>query len=172
VAQAQGADVLLVDLSPFRLDVGYQCGIKHTSDAHAEPLAGAVQRVFGPVGVDVVLECVGIEATMDAAINTIAKGGLIVVVGVFGEKPRVDLGLVQDRELTLVGTLMYRHEDYRRAIQLIADNQVLTEPLDSAHFPLADYAAAYEFIQHQSDRSMKVFIDVLEDRGSGLGIRD
>ena len=43
----------------------------------------------------------------------------IVVVGVFGQKPPVDLGLVQDRELTLLGTLMYQKPDYERAIELV-----------------------------------------------------
>jgi L-iditol 2-dehydrogenase len=160
VARAMDAEVLLTDISDFRLELGRRCGIKHTSNARSESLTEAAVRAFGNAGVDVVLECVGLEVTIDAAINTIAKGGLIVVVGVFGEKPRVDLGLVQDRELRLVGTLMYRREDYQRAVDLIADEKILTGLLDTGHFPLEDYTAAYEFIEQRSDRSMKVFIDV------------
>ena len=95
-----------------------------------------------------------------AAVSAIGKGGTIVVVGVFGEKPRVDLGLVQDRELTLRGTLMYRKEDYQSAVALLANGQVAAAPLDSRHFPFAQYDDAYTFIQRQGDKCVKVFVDL------------
>jgi len=88
------------------------------------------------------------------------KGGTIVVVGVFGEKPRVDLGLVQNNELNLAGTLMYKQEDYEDAVVLIASGKVATTPLMSRHFSMDDYLAAYQFIDQARDKSMKVFIDI------------
>ena len=125
-----------------------------------ESLKDASNRVFGPDGFDVALECVGVESTMTAAIQSIEKGGTIVVVGVFGDKPRVDMGLVQDRELNLHGTLMYKREDYERAVELIASGQVVTGPLMSRHFAMDDYLDAYHFIDQQRDQTMKVFIDI------------
>lgn len=160
VAQAAGARVLITDLSDYRLEVARQCGLPHTSNAGQEALETAAQRAFGAAGFDLALECVGVEATMTAAIETIQKGGVIVVVGVFAEKPRVDLGLVQDRELTLKGTLMYQRRDYERAIELIAAAKIVTRPLFSEHFPLDRYLDAYHFIEARGARSMKVFIDV------------
>jgi L-iditol 2-dehydrogenase len=70
------------------------------------------------------------------------------------------MGLVQDRELNIHGTLMYKAEDYRRAVELIASGRVITEPLMSQHFPFDAYLEAYRFIDRQGDRTMKVFIDV------------
>ncbi|MBN1912591.1 MAG: zinc-binding dehydrogenase [Pirellulales bacterium] len=163
VARASDADVLVTDLSDFRLDVARRCGISHTSRADRETLWEATARAFGSSGFDVAWDCTGCEAPVDAAVGSIAKGGRLVVVGVFAEKPRVDLGLVQDRELSLLGTLMYRRNDYQRAIELIVAGKIATGPLDSAHFRFEDYAAAYEFIERQSDRSMKVFIDLFDD---------
>lgn len=163
VARAEGAETLSVDISEYRLEVARACGLAATSNARQETLAEAGERVFGPHGFDVAFECVGVEATIGAAIATLQKGGTLVVVGVFGEKPRVDLGLVQDRELTLRGTLMYRREDYERAIELMARGDVQTAPLISRHFPLERYLDAYRFIDAQGERSMKVFVDVTSD---------
>jgi L-iditol 2-dehydrogenase len=160
VARSEGAKVLITDLSDYRLDVARQCGLPKTSNAGAEALAQAVERVFGPDGFDVGFECVGVEPTMTAAVETIQKGGTLVVVGVFGEKPRIDMGLVQDRELNLHGTLMYKAEDYRLAVDLIASGGIITEPLMSRHFPFESYLDAYHFIDNQRDRTMKVFVDV------------
>lgn len=160
VAQASRAQVLITDLSDYRLDIARQCGLENTSNAGEESLADAAQRVFGSDGFEVVLECVGVEDTMTAAIENIQKGGTIIVVGVFGEKPRVDMGLVQDRELNLRGTLMYKRPDYERAVELIAAGAVATEPLFSKHFPMDNYLDAYQFIDAQRDKTMKVFIDI------------
>ena len=160
VARANGAQVLITDLSEYRLEIAQQCGLEGISNAAKENLADAAGRIFGPEGFDVVFECVGVEDTMTAAIENIQKGGTIVVVGVFGDKPRVDMGLVQDRELNLHGTLMYQRTDYERAVDLIDTGEVITAPLFSRHFSLDDYLDAYHFIDTQSDKTMKVFIDV------------
>ena len=160
VARSEGAKVLITDLSDYRLEVAAKCNLANRSNATTETLSDARARVFGPDGFDVAFECVGAELTIEAAIQTIAKGGTIVVVGVFGEPPRVDIGLVQDRELQLRGTLMYQHADYQRAVELIRSGAIITDPLISKHFPLTEYAAAYEYIIRTGDKTMKVFIDL------------
>lgn len=160
VAQANGSQVLITDLSNYRLEIARQCGLEGTSNAAEESLADAAGRIFGQDGFDVVFECVGVEDTMTAAIENIQKGGTIVVVGVFGEKPRMDMGLVQDRELNLHGTLMYQRPDYERAVELIDSGAVVTDPLFSKHFSMDEYLEAYRFIDTQRDKTMKVFIDV------------
>jgi L-iditol 2-dehydrogenase len=159
-ARSAGARVLITDLSAYRLEVARQCGLPGASNANEETLAQASQRVFGRDGFDVAFECVGVEPTIAAAVATIQKGGTLVIVGVFGEKPRIDMGLVQDRELNIHGTLMYKAEDYRRAVELVASGEVITEPLMSKHFPFDAYLEAYRFIDQQGDRTLKVFIDV------------
>jgi len=160
VARARGANVLVTDLSAHRLDIARRCGLSQVSNPKEEPLASAARRVFGEGGFDLAFECVGVEPTLTEATENLAKGGSLVVVGVFGDKPRMDLGLVQDRELTVTGTLMYQRRDYEQAVSLIASGAVVTEPLMSEHFPLDDYLAAYQHIDRQGDKTMKVFIDV------------
>lgn len=160
VAQAEGARTLVTDVSDFRLDVARRCGLEATSNARTETLAAASSRVFGRGGFDVAFECAGVEETINAAIGTIQKGGTIVLVGVYGDRPRLDIGLVQDRELNLVGTLMYKYEDFTRAVELMAAGRVTTAPLDSRHFAFEQYPGAYRFIDQAGDQSMKVFIDL------------
>jgi len=160
VAKAAGARVLITDLADYRLSVAYQCGLDHTCNVEKQPLAEAARRVFGNDGFDVAIECVGVEATVDAAIENIAKGGRIVAVGNFPEKPRVNMALIQDRELSLIGTLMYKHEDYQRAVELLASGAIVTGPLETKHFPFEHYPDAYRYIIDQAGKCMKVFLDL------------
>ena len=44
-------------------------------------------------------EAAGIEASLDDAVQNIQKGGDIVVLDVFRDRPRVDMSVVGDREL-------------------------------------------------------------------------
>ena len=160
VARAAGARCLLTDVSAFRLDVARQCGFEHTSDAAGESLRDAARRAFGTDGIDAAFDCAGAPASIEAAVGAVSKGGTIVVVAVFSEPAPVNLGRVQNDELTLRGTMMYWRYDYLRAIEAMQSGEVDTDPLDSRHFPLAEFAAAYAFIEQAGPEAMKVFIDV------------
>ncbi len=159
-ARSRGANVLITDVSSHRLDVARRCGLAQRSSASEESLHEAADRAFGDDGFDVAFDCAGVEATISAGVSEIAKGGRIVVVAVFDGPTPVDLSLVQDRELELVGTLMYRRDDYEQAIEWIVSGALTLDPLMGRHFDMADYAAAYRYVDSRGDEAMKVFIDV------------
>jgi L-iditol 2-dehydrogenase len=160
-AAGLGAEaVMITDLSDFRLDKARECGITARVNVTRDDLAAEVLRHFGPDKADVILECVGAEAAVTSAISVARKGSTLIVVGVFGHKPTVDLGLVQDRELTLRGTLMYQHEDYRTAIDLVATGKVKLAPLVTDSFPFDRYLDAYRYIEQTGDLALKVMIEL------------
>jgi L-iditol 2-dehydrogenase len=107
-----------------------------------------------------ILECVGAQATIHQAVSLARKGSTIVVVGVFGKKPEVDLGLVQDRELSLVGTLMYQKVDYERAIALAAAGKLHLAEMITQRFAFEQYLQAYEMIEDSGGKYMKVMIEL------------
>jgi L-iditol 2-dehydrogenase/threonine 3-dehydrogenase len=153
-------NILITDISDYRLEIAQECGIENTSNAGKESLADAVKRVFGTEGFQVAFEAAGVEATLSAAIENIEKGGEIVVLGVFGEKPCIDMSVVGEHELSLIGTLMYKHEDYVEAAQMIAEGKIITEALVTKHFAFEQYPEAYKYIEAQGDKTMKVMIDL------------
>ena len=152
--------VLITDLSDYRLEVARKVGIDAVSNARTESLAAAAARAFNGEGFEVALEAVGSETTMGQAIAAIDKGGTIVVVGVFGSKPAIDMARVGEHEILMIGSMMYRREDYETAVAWIADGSIRTEPLYSRHFPLERYADAYRYIDEQGDQAMKIFVDL------------
>ncbi len=163
-AQAEGATgVIITDVSDYKLDKARACDLEHTVNTgqdQGSSLGETILRIFGPDKADVILECVGVQDTMSQAIQFARKGSQIVVVGVFGQKPIVDVGLIQDRELTMIGTLMYQKEDYERAITLVASGRMQLDPLITHRFAFADYLEAYHAIEASQGRYMKVMIDL------------
>lgn len=154
------AKVLITDVSDFRLEVARQVGMAATCNVAKESLADAVEREFGPDGFDVAVEVAGVEASLASLVAGIGKGGTVLIVGVYGEKPRVDMSVVCEHELTVMGSMMYRHEDWVQAVRWIASGEVKTGPLVSKHFSFEQFPAAYAFIEAEGERSMKVMIDL------------
>jgi L-iditol 2-dehydrogenase len=161
VAKSIGAAAVMnTDISDYRLNMAEECKIDFTVNTGKENLDGAILKHFGPDRADIILECVGAEQTMTEAVSCARKGTNIIVVGVFGRKPVVDLGVVQDRELSLIGTLMYRREDYEKAVELVRSNKLCLEKLITNHFPFLSYLDAYRYIDRAKDRAMKVMISL------------
>jgi len=163
VAKGMGAaKVMITDVSDYRLGLARECGVDVAVNTGREDLPSRVRDGFGEEKADLILECVGAGPTISQAIAAARKGTDIVVVGVFGDKPQVDMGTVQDRELRLIGTLMYQEPDWRKAIELIGSRKVNLQPLVTNHFAFADYKKAYEYIDANRERAMKVMITVQE----------
>ena len=160
-AKALGAkSILITDVSDFRLEIAKKVGIDYTINPIKQDLSEEIVKAFGPDRADLIIECVGINQTIDDAIANARKGTDIIIVGVFGDKPVVDLSTVQDRELRLIGMLMYQTKEYLKAIELIHSGRVQLEPLMTKHFKFEDYDKAYQYIKEKKDKVMKIFIDV------------
>ena len=74
----------------------------------------------------------------------------------------MDLAVLNDHELDLNTTMMYRNEDYIEAIELVNAGKVQLQPLVSKHFAFKDYAEAYRYIDANRETTMKVIINVQE----------
>ena len=117
-------------------------------------------RAFGSDKADVIYDCAGNDTTMNWAIRSARKGSLIILVAVFSKMANVDLAVLNDHELDLNTTMMYRHEDYVDAIRFVEQGLVHLEPLMSRHFPFREYLDAYRFIDQNPEKAMKILIDV------------
>jgi L-iditol 2-dehydrogenase len=155
---------MITDLIQDRLDLATKLGADHAVNPSRTDLAQALEAAFGPQRADVILECVGIAATARDAVRVARKGTRIVLVGVFEEEVAVNLGLVQDRELELVGTLMYVEDDFPTALELVRAGQIEVESLITHHFPLGQAAEGFA-VADSRGAALKVVLDVKQDNG-------
>lgn len=158
--KALGANnVLLSEVSAYRLDTAKKCGIT-TVNPKEKKLQDAIFETFGPDGADVIFECIGNPATIREEVDIARKGSTIIIVGVVPELCPVDMGFVQDHELSIIGTAMYRTEDYLESIELVGKGLIELDALISHHVEFSRYAEAYKLIEEQKDKAMKVMIDM------------
>lgn len=161
VARAFGAEAIMVtDISDYKLNKALACGLDVAINTADGDLNTALRRAFGPDRADLILECVGVQATATQAVECARKGTTVVIVGVFAEQPVVNLGYVQDRELALIGTAMYRKPDYERAIELVTSGEMHLDELITHRFPFEEYLQAYHAIERSNGEYMKVMIEL------------
>ena len=157
--KAKGANVLISEVSEYRLTAAKKCGLR-TVNPMEMPLKDAIFQTFGEDGADVIFECIGNPKTLKEEIDIARKGSDIIVVGVIPDLCSVDMGFVQDHELRISGSAMYRTPDYLEAIDLVAKKQIDFDTLITHHVPFDRYEDAYRLIEEQKDKAMKVIIDM------------
>ncbi len=160
-AKGMGAGrVMITDVSDLRLEKAKECGADYTVNTREKDFGQALVDFFGPDKADVIYDCAGNNITMGQAIQHARKGSTIILVAVFAGMASIDLAVLNDHELDLNTSMMYRSEDYEAAIALASTGKVKLMPLLSKRFPFHEYLAAYRYIDENRESTMKVLIDV------------
>jgi len=154
------AEVLITDISDYRLSLAKSLGADYAVNTKDKDFGKVLTDAFGPDKADVIYDCAGTDITMNQAIQNARKGSTIILVAVFANMANVDLAKLNDSELDLNTSMMYRHEDYVDALKFVSEGKIQLAPLASAHFPFAEYDAAYKYIDANRESTMKVLIDI------------
>jgi len=159
--KALGAEsVMITDICEGRLALARECGADYACNTKNKDFGQAMVESFGNDKADVIYDCAGNDVSIGQAIKNARKGSKIVLVAVFAAMAHLDLALLNDHELDLDTSMMYRHEDYEEAIRLVSEGSLRLVPLMTKHFPFSDYKKAYEYIEENPEKTMKVLIDV------------
>ena len=158
-AKVRGAKkVLITDISDYRLEKAKECGIDEVLNVKETPFAEGVAKCFGDEGFQVGMEAAGVQESLDVLMENVEKGGDVVILGVYAKNPTVNMFYLGEHELNVFGSMMYKHEDYLAAVEMIESGKIILEPLITKHFPFDEYLRAYEYIEREGDKSMKVII--------------
>ena len=159
--KALGAsEVRITDISDYRLEPAKSLGVDYAVNTKDKDFGEVLVESFGPDKADVIYDCAGNDISMGQAIKYARKGSTIILVAVFGKIATVDLAVLNDHELDLDTSMMYRHDDYVDAIRLVNEGKIQLKPLMSKHFAFKDYLDAYKYIDDNRETTMKVLIDV------------
>jgi threonine dehydrogenase-like Zn-dependent dehydrogenase len=133
-------------------------------------LARAVRSTTGSMvigdqltgGVPAVVDCVGTEATLTQALQVVAPGGTLHVVGMPAQTT-LDLTALWHRETNLRGCYAYERPDFDTAAELVASSAL--DRLVSATYPLARYEDAIDHAANSGRRgAVKIAFDLRDER--------
>lgn len=142
VAKSTGAEVLISEVNESRLAFAKGNGILTVNPMETD-LADYVSEWTEGKGADVVFEVSGVKQAIEAMTEIAAVRGRICMVAIHSEKPVIDLFQFFWKELELLGARVYEHQDFEKAIELIASKQIDIEPYITSVNVLGDINTAF-----------------------------
>ena len=83
-----------------------------------------IRKITNGGGIDVVLDTVGLESTINLALDILNINGAIVVVGLFGKEIRAPLFQTVIQEYQIYGSLWGNYNELREVIELAKKGKI------------------------------------------------
>ncbi|MEU6076955.1 zinc-binding dehydrogenase [Micromonospora sp. NPDC047074] len=164
-ARNAGAGPMIVsEPSPARRALAAKLGFAHV----VEPadLRAALDELTRGLGADLVYECTGVPSLFQPSAELVRRGGTLALLGYPLENSTVSYGDWQSRELTVIGSLAYHHEDFVAAMQAIAAGRLDVASLHTGTFGLSSLGDILEELDSGRSEHTKVLIDPSRDARS------
>jgi L-iditol 2-dehydrogenase len=155
-ALIRGAARVIVVGRGQRLAKAAALGFETVDTAAGDP-AGAVRRMTGELGVDVVLECAGVPETVAWALDMLRRGGRCAAVGIPTASAEINLQKLVLDELELVGSRASAGE-MRRVIPHVEQDRMRVGEMITHRFPLSRYAEAMATFNDRSSGAIKIIV--------------
>jgi L-iditol 2-dehydrogenase len=158
-ARAAGCSrVLVADVDRTRLKLAQEAGADEVILASGADLVRDVHALTEGRGVDVVLEAVGRDETVSAAVDAVRKGGTVTLIGNITPTVTLPLQKVVSRQIRMQGSCASCGE-YPEVMELVSNGKIRVTPLITAVVPLSDGAAWFERLHAREPNLMKIVID-------------
>ncbi|XP_066970378.1 sorbitol dehydrogenase-like [Macrobrachium rosenbergii] len=159
-AKAMGAtNILVTDIRDSRLEMAKSMGATHTMlvmEEDPQILAQKVEYIMGCMP-ESTLECTGVESSLSTAIYATRSGGVLVLVGIGGNKLTLPIVNAAVREVDIRG--VYRYTNcYPTAINMVAKGLIDVKPLITHRFRFDEFKKAFEVFRAGTDGAIKCMI--------------
>jgi len=157
VRHAGARHVVVSEPNAFRRDLAVKMGATLAVDPRERDLHSAQQELGMVEGFDIALEMSGVEAALRGAIDNMAHGGRIAILGIPTDEISLDVNTIVFNQLTLRG--IYGREMYETWYQMtvMLQSGLDIKPAITHRFGFRDFEAA--FAAARSGDSGKVIMD-------------
>lgn len=158
VARELGAEVMLVDLSEHRLELGRAIGCQGTVWTGPERAIASVKQWAGDAGPPVAIDATGVPGAVRAMIDMVSSAGRAVQVGMSPDEVAVRIGSLTEKEIDLLGVSCCDSDDFDAAVGVVERNHEQIARLVSHEFELQRAPEAMRFAIGNPTEVMKVVI--------------
>ncbi len=149
--------IIAIDLDQTKLDLAVKLGADLALNPEADNIQREIQAATQNRGADYAFEAVGIESTVELSVNSVRKGGTVILVGNVSSSVRIPLQAVVTRQLKLQGSCAIAGE-YQAVLDMIARKKINLDPILSAEAPLSEGAAWFERLYRKEPGLIKVVL--------------
>lgn len=135
---------------------------KRGADVLIDPSSGnfaeKISEATGAGMCDIAFEAVGREVTANQSIKALRKNGTAVWVGVSEHEIKTDMHEIVTCQRTIIGSMNYTHEEFKKTAELIGEGKLRTDGLISGTVTLEHAGEYFEILHNDPDDYLKVMI--------------
>ena len=130
---------IVVDVDQAKLDAALEQGASAAINPNHED---ALMKIFELTGgeASAAIDFVGSEQSVAFGINTLAKGGKYIIVGLFGGELKVPLPMIPIMERKILGSYVGSPQDMKELMELVNAGKV--DPIPVEQRPISEVNAA------------------------------
>jgi len=149
--------VIAVDIDQQKLQLAKEFGAGYTFNSNENNLRNKIEGLTKKRGADLAFEVVGITDSVNTAINSIRKGGAVVLVGNLSPEIQFPLQKVVTQEVKVQGSCAINGE-YELVLDLLASKKVDASKMISAVAPLSEGADWFNRLYNKEAGLNKVIL--------------
>ena len=157
LAKIAGAHVFMTDLSEERMAFAKESGADEVINAGKESVKDRILELTDGTGPNVVIDAVGMPATVELSIDLVSPAGYVVVLG-FDERPSAIPQLpITKKEITIVGSRLQTNQ-FGKVVDLLNSGELRSDGLITHKFALDDVQEAFNYVENNPDKVRKALI--------------
>jgi len=144
IARAMGIDPIVVDIDEGKLQAATELGVSQTFNSSDPQTAKEIRKATG--GAYAVLDFVGAEASVKFGLGCLRKGGMLVIIGLYGGALNMPIPFLPMNARTIQGSYVGSLADMGELMTMVRDGKIAAieiheRPLSEANAALIDLKA-------------------------------
>ena len=138
IARAQGMDPIVVDIDDGKLEAARALGVSRTFNSSDPQTAEEIHKSTG--GAYAVLDFVGAEGTVNYGLDCLRKGGMLIIIGLFGGALNIPIPFLPMNARIIQGSYVGTLAEMGELMELVRDGKIA--PIEIHERPLAEASDA------------------------------
>ena len=152
------AKIIGIDVVDFNLAKAKEMGADVTLNSMHDAVVDEVMKLTDGKGVDITFLAFGNTSCMRQAAEITKNGGIISEIAVMDNGVPAPFGLIQVKELHVVGSNMYTRKDFKAVINGISSGKIKLNGFISKCFPIEKMQEAMEYADKRLEPQVKVIL--------------
>jgi len=154
IARAKGLDPIVVDIAEDKLAAARDLSITRTFDSSDPSTSKAIRKATG--GAYAVIDFVGAEASVNYGLSCLRKGGMLIIVGLYGGSLSMPLPFLPMNARIIQGSYVGTLQDMSELMELVRAGKIA--PIDIVERPLAEASDALADLKAGKVRGRQVLV--------------
>jgi threonine dehydrogenase-like Zn-dependent dehydrogenase len=155
--KVSGCNVFAIDMLPEKLEMAKRAGADFIFDTRYDNVPAEIRKNTEGRGSDFAFEAVGITPTVKSAVESVRKGGTLILVGNLSPEVEFPLQKVVTGEITVKGSCAINGE-YPAVLDLISKGKINVDSMISAVAPLSEGAFYFNKLYNKEKGLLKVIL--------------